>query len=67
MRISVEVIPSLLALDETQEAIIDDYPGLQPEEIGACPAHAHAVQADGSARRRRCGPRLNLSRPFHNS
>jgi uncharacterized protein (DUF433 family) len=46
MRISVELILSLLAQSETQEAIIDDYPGLQPEDIRACLAYAHAVLAN---------------------
>jgi uncharacterized protein (DUF433 family) len=46
MRISVELILSLLAQGETQEAILDDYPGLQPEDIRACPAYAHAVLAN---------------------
>ncbi len=43
MRISVELILSLLAQGETAEAIIDDYPGLRPEDIRACLAYAHAV------------------------
>jgi len=43
MRISVELILSLLAQGETPEAILEDYPGLQPEDIRACLAYAHAV------------------------
>jgi ABC-type taurine transport system ATPase subunit len=39
-------ILSLLAQGETQEAILDDYPGLQPEDIRACLAYAHAVLAN---------------------
>jgi uncharacterized protein (DUF433 family) len=46
MRISVELILGLLAQGETQEAILDDYPGLEPEDIRACIAYAHAVIAD---------------------
>ena len=46
MRISVELILSLLAQGETQEAILADYPGLEPEDIRACLAYAHAVVAD---------------------
>jgi uncharacterized protein (DUF433 family) len=46
MRISVELILSLLAQGETQESILDDYPGLQPEDIRACLAYAHAVVAN---------------------
>jgi uncharacterized protein (DUF433 family) len=46
MRISVELILSLLAQGETQEAIVDNYPGLQPEDIRACLAYAHAVLAN---------------------
>jgi uncharacterized protein (DUF433 family) len=48
MRISVELILSLLAQGETQESILDDYPGLEPEDIRACIAYAHAVIADDS-------------------
>jgi uncharacterized protein (DUF433 family) len=46
MRISVELILSLLAQGESQEAILDDYPGLQPEDILACLAYARAVLAN---------------------
>jgi len=46
MRISVELILSLLAQGESQEAILDDYPGLQPQDIRACLAYAHAVLAN---------------------
>lgn len=45
MRISVELILSLLAQGETTEAILDDYPDLEPEDIRACVAYAHAVIA----------------------
>lgn len=45
MRISVELILSLLAQGETVEAILDDYPDLEPEDIRACMAYAHAVIA----------------------
>jgi uncharacterized protein (DUF433 family) len=46
MRISVELILSLLAQGETAQAIIDDYPGLEPDDIRACLAYAHAVIAN---------------------
>lgn len=46
MRISVELILSLLAPGDTVEVILDDYPGLVPEDIRACLAYAHAVLAD---------------------
>jgi uncharacterized protein (DUF433 family) len=46
MRISVELILSLLAQGETTEAILDDYPDLQIDDIRACLAYAHAVIAD---------------------
>ena len=36
MRISVELILSLLAQGETQEAILNDYPDLEPDDIRAC-------------------------------
>ncbi len=45
MRISVELVLSLLAQGETSEAILDDYPDLEPEDIRACLAYAHAVIA----------------------
>jgi uncharacterized protein (DUF433 family) len=45
MRISVELILSLLAQGETAEAILDDYPDLEAEDIRACMAYAHAVIA----------------------
>ena len=46
MRISVEMILSPIAQGETAEAIIDDYPDLEPEDIRACFAYAHAVLAN---------------------
>jgi uncharacterized protein (DUF433 family) len=46
MRISVELILSLLAQGETLESLLQDYPGLQPEDIRACLAYAHAVVAN---------------------
>ena len=46
MRISVELILSLLAQGVTPEAILEDYPGLEPDDILACTAYAHAVIAN---------------------
>ncbi len=48
MRISVEFILSLLAQGETVEAILADYPDLEPDEIRACLAYARAVIANDS-------------------
>lgn len=48
MRISVELILSLLAQGETVEALLGDYPDLEPEDIQACLAYAHAVIANDS-------------------
>lgn len=45
MRISVELVLSLLAQGETAEAILSDYPDLEPDDIRACLAYAHAVIA----------------------
>ena len=45
MRISVELILSLLSQGATQEELLDDYPGLEPEDIRACIAYAHTVIA----------------------
>src|SRR5262252_9475008 len=46
LRISVEMIVSLLAQGETTEAILEDYPDLEPEDIRACLTYAHAVIAE---------------------
>jgi len=48
MRISVELILSLLAQGETDEAILADYPDLELDDIRACIAYAHAVIANDS-------------------
>lgn len=48
LRISVELILSLLAQGETTEAILSDYPDLKPDDIRACLAYAHAVIAHDS-------------------
>ena len=48
MRISVEIVLSLLAQGETVEAILADYPDLEPDDIRACLAYAHAVIAHDS-------------------
>jgi uncharacterized protein (DUF433 family) len=48
MRISVELILSLLAQGETVEALLQDYPELEPEDIRACLTYAHAVIAQDS-------------------
>ena len=45
MRISVELILSLLAQGESMESILDDYPGLSREDIQACLEYARAVIA----------------------
>ena len=46
MRLSVELILSLLAQGVTPEAILDDHPRLEADDIRACIAYAHAVVAD---------------------
>lgn len=46
MRLSVELILSLLAQGVTPEAILDDYPKLEADDIRTCIAYAHAVVAD---------------------
>ena len=43
MRISVELILSLLSQGATQEEVMDDYPNLEPDDIRACIAYAHTV------------------------
>jgi uncharacterized protein (DUF433 family) len=46
MRISVELILSLLAQGQTAADILTDYPDLDIDDIRACLAYAHAVIAD---------------------
>ena len=48
MRISVELILSLLAQGAPYEEILDDYPDLEPDDIRACLAYAWAVIASDS-------------------
>ena len=45
LRISVELVLSLLSQGVAAEDILDDYPDLEPEDILACTAYAHAVIA----------------------
>lgn len=45
MRISVEMILSLLAQGESERSILEDYPELEAEDVQACLAYAHAVIA----------------------
>lgn len=48
MRVSVELILSLMAQGESADAILADYPDLEPDDIRACLAYAHAVIAHDS-------------------
>ncbi len=48
MRVSVEFILSLLAQGETTDAILEDCPDLEPDDIKACLAYAHAAIARDS-------------------
>ena len=43
MRISVEMILSLLAQGEKEETILADYPDLEADDLRACLAYAHAA------------------------
>ena len=43
MRISVEMILSLLAQGEKEETILADYPDLEPDDLRACVAYAHGA------------------------
>ena len=45
MRIPVELALSLLSQGATHEELLEDYPGLEPEDIRACIAYVHAVIA----------------------
>ena len=44
MRISVELILSLLSQGESVENILDDYPRLEPDDIRACTAYALSLR-----------------------
>ena len=48
MRISVELVLSLLTQGVSPEAILDDYPDLELDDIRACTAYAHSVIAGDS-------------------
>lgn len=48
MRVSVELVLSLLAQGESADRILADYPDLEPDDIRACLAYAHAVIAHDS-------------------
>lgn len=45
MRVSVELVLSLLSQGATQNEVLDDYPDMEPEDIRACIAYAHTVIA----------------------
>ncbi len=44
MRISVELILSLLAQGKSVEDILDDYPSLESEDVRACQAYARLLR-----------------------
>ena len=46
MRLSVELILSLLAQGVTTEELLDDYPRLEAADVRACIAYAHAMITD---------------------
>jgi len=48
MRISVELILSLMSQGESPEKLLEDYPELEPDDIRACIAYAHTVIAGDS-------------------
>jgi len=48
MRIPVDLVLNLLAQGVSYEEILDDYPDLEPDDIRACLAYAHAVIANDS-------------------
>ena len=51
MRISVELIMILLTQGADVDELLEDYPGLEPEDIRACIAYAHAALPRTSSRR----------------
>ena len=48
LRVSVELVLSLLAQGVAPEDILDDYPDLEAEDIRACTTYAHAIIARDS-------------------
>ena len=48
MRISVELVLSLLTQGETWDDLLADYPDLERDDIRACLAYAHAMIAHES-------------------
>lgn len=48
MRISVEMILNLLAQGESVDALLEDYPDLEREDVLACLTYAHAAIAHDS-------------------
>lgn len=48
MRISVELVLSLLSQGESIETVLDDYPELTTDDVRACLAYAKAVIANDS-------------------
>ena len=55
MRISVELILCLLSQGASQAELLEDYPGLEAEDIRACIAYAHTVIAGESLHEIRVG------------
>ena len=55
MRISVELILSLLAQGVTEEAIVEDYPELEMDDVQACTAYCSALREKGETCSRRLG------------
>ena len=45
LRVSVELVLSLLTQGASPEDILKDYPGLELDDVRACTAYAHAVIA----------------------
>ena len=60
MRISVELILSLLSQGAGTDELLEDYPGLEPEDIRACIAYAHAVIASDDLAEARLEPEGKL-------
>ena len=45
MRIAVEHVLGMLAAGDATETILQEYPGLEPEDLRACFVYAYAVVA----------------------
>jgi len=63
MRISVELILGLLAQGVTPEAMLDDYPGLEPDDIRASASTSSAASSEMNRRRQASSSDISRKSP----